>query len=264
MTQTPAPQAFLDLADRLADAAGQVIRGYFRQPVEVDDKADASPVTIADREAERVMRGIIAETFPDHGIFGEEWGPERMDAEFVWVLDPIDGTKAFISGKPSFGTLIACLRHGKPFLGLIDQPITRERWLGAPGHPTTLNGQPIRTRACDAIAKATLYATGPDMFAGDDIHPFNRLSQQVKLTRFGADCYAYGLLAAGFVDLVCENSLKPWDYLCMVPVIEGAGGRITDWEGQPLTLQSGASVIAAGDAAAHAQALAVLKGSHSG
>jgi len=250
------------LAMRLAEAAGAVVRRYFRTPVAVEDKADHSPVTIADREAEAAMRRLINAAAPGHGILGEEYGPERTDAEWVWVLDPIDGTKAFITGKPSFGTLIALLHQGRPVLGVIDQAIIQERWIGVAGRPTTLNGQAVRVRPCPELRLAALYATAPEMFSGTDATAFEDLRRRVKLPRYGADCYAYGLLAAGFVDLVVEASLQPYDYLPLVPVIEGAGGITSDWQGRPLGLDNadGGRAIAAGDPRMHRAALAVLTG----
>jgi inositol-phosphate phosphatase / L-galactose 1-phosphate phosphatase / histidinol-phosphatase len=252
--------AFLTFAQRLADAAGEVIRPYFRKPLAICDKADLSPVTAADREAEETMRALIERHFPEHGILGEEFGGVREDAEFVWVLDPIDGTKSFISGVPLFGTLIALTRNRRPVLGVIDQPISRERWTGASGHPSTLNGAVIRSRACPDLAVATLFATTPGMFKGEDAASFARVSAAVKLTRFGADCYAYGLLAAGFVDLVLEGSLKPYDFCAMVPVVEGAGGIATDWQGDGLDLSSDGRILVAGDRRTHDAALALLGG----
>jgi inositol-phosphate phosphatase/L-galactose 1-phosphate phosphatase/histidinol-phosphatase len=215
-------------------------------------------VTAADRAAEAAMRQLIAADFPDHGIIGEEFGRLREDAEYVWVLDPIDGTKSFISGVPLFGTLIALARRGRPVLGIIDQPISGERWVGAAGRPTVLQGREIRCRPCPALSSATLFATTPDMFAGPDRDAFARLAQAVKLVRFGADCYAYGLLAAGFIDIVAEASLKPHDFCAMVPIVEGAGGIVSDWRGAPLGLSSDGRVLVAGDAAAHRAALALL------
>jgi inositol-phosphate phosphatase / L-galactose 1-phosphate phosphatase / histidinol-phosphatase len=217
-------------------------------------------VTVADREAEAEMRALIEARFPDHGVLGEEHGRTRPEADYVWVLDPIDGTKSFISGVPLFGTLIALTHKGTPVLGVIDQPILRERWLGAEGRKTTLNGKPIATRACSMVGDATLYATAPEMFAGTDAQAFARLRQGVKLARYGADCYAYGLLAAGFVDLVVEAGLKPYDYCALVPVIEGAGGEMSDWTGEVLTLRSDGRVIAAGDPALAAAARSALAG----
>jgi len=250
----------LAFALRLADAAGEVIRPYFRKPLAVRDKPDLSPVTAADRAAEEAMRRLIEARFPEHGILGEEFGREREDAELVWVLDPIDGTKSFISGVPLFGALIALTREGRPILGIIDQPISRERWVGAAGRPTTLNGAPIGCRACPSLAVATLFATTPDMFKGEDAAAFARVSAAVKLVRFGADCYAYGLLAAGFVDLVLEASLKPYDFCAMVPVVEGAGGVATDWRGASLDLASDGRILIAGARRAHEAALALLAG----
>jgi inositol-phosphate phosphatase / L-galactose 1-phosphate phosphatase / histidinol-phosphatase len=204
------------------------------------------------------MRTLIETHFPDHGILGEEFGEVRGDADHVWVLDPIDGTKSFISGVPLFGTLIALTRARRPILGIIDQPISHERWVGAAGRPTTFNGAAVRCRACPTLAAATLFATTPEMFKGGDAPCFVRLSTAVKLTRFGADCYAYGLVAAGFVDLVLEASLKPYDFCAMVPIVEGAGGVATDWRGSPLDLDADGRILVAGDQRAHGAALSLL------
>ncbi|MEW5728714.1 MAG: histidinol-phosphatase [Pseudomonadota bacterium] len=252
------PPDFIALAERLADAARPVVRKYFRTPVAVDVKDDDSPVTIADREVEAAMRVLIRETFPDHGILGEEHGRENLDADYVWVLDPIDGTKAFITGKPSFGTLIALAHRGRPILGVIDQAILGERWLGAEGHATTLNGAAQKVRPCDDLAKAYAYTTGPEHFCPATLPAWNRVAARVRQPRYGCDCYAYALLASGFVDLVVEAGLKPYDYAALAPVIQGAGGIVTDWAGRPLTLESDGRVCAAGDARVHAQALGVL------
>jgi inositol-phosphate phosphatase/L-galactose 1-phosphate phosphatase/histidinol-phosphatase len=254
------PDAFLDLALRLADAAAPIIKRHFRSGAAIVDKADLSPVTIADRESEAAMRALIAKEVPDHGILGEEHGADRIDAEYVWVLDPIDGTKSFVTGKPLFGTLISLTHRGTPIIGIIDQPVLGERWVGVAGSPTRFNGQPISTRPCAALAEAWLYATTPQMFVGDDADAFQRLAASVKFPLYGADCYAYGMLAAGWTDLVCEASLKPYDWCALVPVVEGAGGRITDWEDRPLTLEPVGRVLAAGDPRLHAQALKLLHG----
>jgi inositol-phosphate phosphatase/L-galactose 1-phosphate phosphatase/histidinol-phosphatase len=251
---------YLELALRLADAAGEAIRPYFRQPLTVDDKADLTPVTIADRAAEQAMRSLIESRFPEHGIVGEEFGRVRETAEFVWTLDPIDGTKSFISGVPLFGTLIALTRSRRPILGIIDQPIAHERWVGVAGCPTTLNGAVVRCRACKALSGATLFATTPDMFKGGDAASFGRVSGAVKLTRFGADCYAYGLLAAGFIDLVLEASLKPYDFCAMVPIVAGAGGIATDWRGADLDIASDGRILVAGDRRTHRAALELIGG----
>ena len=252
--------AHIALAEKLADAAGAIVRRHFRQPIAVDDKADLTPVTIADRAAEAAMRTLIEKSFPAHGIIGEEQGRLREGAEWVWVLDPIDGTKNFISGIPLFGTLIALARNGRPVLGVIDQPVLRERWLGIAGRATTMNGAPVRSRACAALERATLYSTSPDMFRGADAARFERLRSRVKLARYGADCYAYAQLASGFIDLVVERDLKPYDYCALAPVVAGAGGTMCDWEGRALDLGSDGRVIAAGDPALLAAARAALLG----
>jgi inositol-phosphate phosphatase/L-galactose 1-phosphate phosphatase/histidinol-phosphatase len=250
----------LALAADLADAAAAAIRPHFRTALAVDDKPDSTPVTIADRAAEAAMRRLIEARFPGHGIIGEEYGRVREEAEFVWVLDPIDGTKSFISGVPLFGTLIALAREGRPVLGIIDQPISRERWVGATGRTTTLNGNPVRCRPCAGLEAATLFATTPDMFEGADAATFVRVKAAVKLTRYGGDCYAYGLLAAGFIDLVLEANLKPYDFCAMIPIVEGAGGATGDWDGKPLSLGSDGRVLVAGDRRTFAAALALLGG----
>jgi histidinol phosphatase-like enzyme (inositol monophosphatase family) len=256
----PDPDLYVALANRLADAAGAVLQRYFRARVAVDAKADATPVTIADREAERAMRAILAEAAPGHGIVGEEEGRENDGAEYVWALDPIDGTKAYISGKPMFGTLVALVRAGRPVIGIIDQPVSRERWLGVAGRATTLNGATVATRPCAALGQATLNATTPDMFRGVNQVGFARLTGSVRHTLYGGDCYAYGLLASGHIDLVVEAELKPYDFCALAPVIEGAGGRMTDWQGRPLTLASDGRVIAAGDPSLLAAAQELLNG----
>ncbi|HLY54421.1 MAG TPA: histidinol-phosphatase [Stellaceae bacterium] len=248
------------LAPLLADAAGTICRRHFRRRIAVDDKADATPVTIADRDAEAALRTLIAGRFPEHGIIGEEHGSDRPDAEFVWTLDPIDGTGQFISGVPLFGTLVALLHEGRPVLGMIDQPVLRETWLGVEGRPTTLNGAAVSTRPCAALGDATLFATTPDMFEGGNVARFAALRRAVKRTRFGLDCYAYGLVASGFIDVVAESNMKLWDYAALVPVIEGAGGVVTGWQGERLGLASDGRILACGDRRGHAAALAVLAG----
>jgi inositol-phosphate phosphatase/L-galactose 1-phosphate phosphatase/histidinol-phosphatase len=235
------------LALELARLARPIVLKHYRTPLAVDIKADASPVTIADRDAEAAMRRAINAAFPDHGILGEEYGPERVDADFVWVLDPIDGTKSFITGKPLFGTLIALTWQGLPVLGVIDMPALDETWLGADDRGATLNGAAIRTRACAELGDAMLYATSPDMFTGADAVAFQRLAGQVRLPLYGADCYGYAMVAAGWADVVVESSLKPYDYCACAAVLAAAGGTSSDWEGLPLGKGSGPRVIACGD-----------------
>ncbi len=252
------PAELVALAQRLADAARPIVARYFRTGLTIDDKSDASPVTIADREAETAMRKLLDQHVPDHGVFGEEHGAVRIDADYVWVLDPIDGTRAFITGLPIFGTLVALLHRGKPVLGIIDQPILQERWLGVEGERSTFNGKPIQVRRCKGLDGAYMYSTSPSMFPSATEKRHETLTQKVKLFRWGGDCYAYGLLASGHVDLVVEHSLKLYDFAALAPVVKGAGGLITDWQGQELEMNSDGSVLAAGDATIHRAAMAIL------
>ena len=254
------PPELVAFAHRLADASGEVIRRYFRRPFDIDYKRDQSPVTEADRETERAIRDLIAAEHPGHGVIGEEHAPLRPDAEFVWIIDPIDGTRSFIAGAPVFGTLIALTRGGVPVLGIIDQPITGERWLGVDGAPTTFNGKPVRTRTCAELSPALLCTSSPDYYEGGDRAAFERLRRAVEWAHYGTDCYGFGLLASGYLDIGIEPGMGVHDYFALVPVIENAGGMITDWRGAALTLDSDGRVLAAGDPAAHAQALALLAG----
>jgi inositol-phosphate phosphatase/L-galactose 1-phosphate phosphatase/histidinol-phosphatase len=247
------PCEFVALAERLADAAGDVLRRYFRKPLNIADKPDASPVTQADAEAEAQMREMIAREFPDHGVVGEEHGSDRADAQFVWVLDPIDGTKAFISGVPVFGTLIALLRDGRPVLGVIDQPVSHERWVGAAGQATRLNGTVVRVAPRAGLKEAVLWSTSPHMFDADPAAAaaYARLRESVRFVHYGGECYQYGMLASGFIDIVVEDDMGAYDYCALVPVVEGAGGIITDWQGGALGMQSGGQVLAAASAGLH-------------
>lgn len=241
--------ADIDLATALADVAGAAIRPYFRAEFGLETKADASPVTLADRAAEAAMRQLIERTFPDDAIVGEEYGTKPGKTGRAWVLDPIDGTRAFISGRPIFGTLIALMVEGWPMLGVIDQPILRERWTGVIGQPTLFNGAPARTRLVKALDEALLATTSPALFDDDQLHAFEHLDAQVRSTVLGGDCYNYGCLASGHIDVVVEAGLKIHDFAALVPVVEGAGGRMCDWQGDPLTSDSIGEVIAAGEPA---------------
>ena len=254
------PPAFVDFAGRLADASGVVINRHFRTRFEVERKADETPVTIADRESEAAMRRLICDTYPDHGIVGEEHGAEREDAELVWILDPIDGTRAFIAGKPMFGTLIALVRGGAPLLGVIDQPVIGDRWLGARGRDTTFNGKAVRSRACERLGDAVLCTSNPAYFEGPDIAAFERLRDAAGWTQYSGDSYGVGLIANGSMDLAVESELGVYDFLSWGPVIEGAGGMVSDWHGAPLSLQTGDKILVSGDAGLHDRALARLAG----
>jgi inositol-phosphate phosphatase/L-galactose 1-phosphate phosphatase/histidinol-phosphatase len=246
------------LIQRLADATGDAIRPFFRARFEVETKADASPVTQADRAAEAAIRAILEKERPGDGIIGEEYGVVREDAARLWVIDPIDGTRAFLAGRPLFGTLIALLEEDRPVLGIIDQPIARERWIGATGRQTLFNGTPATTRACSTLAGAHLGTTGPYLFPAEDQPRFDRLRGQVRDTIWGGDCHNYGLVASGHIDLVVEANLQLYDFAALVPVVEGAGGRMTDWQGRPLGRESDGRVIAAGDPSLIEAAVGVL------
>ena len=255
----------VELAHRLADAAGAAIRPLFRARYEIETKSDASPVTEADRAAEAAMRRLLDAEVSRDGIIGEEYGVKDSGSGRTWVLDPIDGTRAFIAGRPIFGTLIALLEDGWPVMGIIDQPIGRERWLGVTGRPTSFNGQAVETRRCRELSQALLATTSPHLFGEDEAHRFMHLVSAVAPGTqpiYGGDCYNYGLLASGHVDIVVESGLKIYDFAALVPVVEGAGGRMCDWAGDPLDADSAGDVIAAGDPARIDDILEALAAPH--
>jgi inositol-phosphate phosphatase / L-galactose 1-phosphate phosphatase / histidinol-phosphatase len=243
--------ADIQLAGALANAAGEVIRSFFRGAFALEDKADASPVTEADRAAEAAMRRLIEAEYPRDGIIGEEYGIKDGSTGRTWVLDPIDGTTSFIAGRPIFGTLVALLEEGWPVLGLIDQPVARERWVGAAGKPTLFNNTVCKTKPVRELADAVLATTSPHLFSESQAPAFLALASKVARRRvvYGGDCYNYGLVASGHVDLVVEAGLKLHDFAALVPVVEGAGGTMCDWQGDPLNADSAGQVIALGDPA---------------
>jgi myo-inositol-1(or 4)-monophosphatase len=255
---------FAVFVDRLASVSGETIRPFFRTALGVENKSLAGgfdPVTAADRAAEVAMRTLIKKTFPAHGIVGEELGAERADAEYVWVLDPIDGTKSFICGLPAWGTLIALTRRGEPIYGMMHQPFTREHFTGdgsAARYRGPAGDRALRVRHCAALQDAVLLTTSPLLMKDADRARFQRVEQAVRLSRYGGDCYAFCMLAAGHIDLVIETELKPYDILPLLPIIEGAGGIVTTWDnGRAL---DGGRIIAAGDKRVHAAAMEALKG----
>jgi histidinol phosphatase-like enzyme (inositol monophosphatase family) len=251
---------FIAAAEAAADVAGAVVRPFFRAGFSIDTKSDRSPVTIADRTAEQAMRAVLAERFPGHGMLGEEFGLDRPAARLRWVLDPIDGTRAFVSGRPTFGTLIALMDGDTPIVGVIDQPISRERWIGAAGRPTVFRGAyggRIGCRKCPAPADAELSCTSPEML-GPDMPRWQRLAGAVRRNYWGGDCYAFGLLAIGQIDIITESTMKLWDWAALVPVVEGAGGKVTDWSGRTLRADGDGRVLAVGDPALLPQIVALL------
>ena len=256
--------ADIALAQRLADAARHAILPHYRSGLTSERKADATPVTLADRAAEEAMRRILRAECPRDAVFGEEFGAENGSSNRTWVLDPIDGTTSFLVGRPIFGTLIALVVDGWPVLGVIDQPVLGERWIGATGQPTLLNGQPVRTRICRELNEATLATTGPHYFDDHDGQHFMGLAAKTDHRRMvmGGDCYNYALLASGHLDIVCEANLKLHDYAALVPVVEGAGGTMCDWNGDPLHAASSGHVLAIGDPARLDDVVAALACHH--
>ena len=248
-------QELTAFAEALADEAGAIIRRYFRQNPETERKDNATPVTVADRAVEARLRELIGARYPRDGILGEEFGVTEGSSGRTWVLDPIDGTKSFIVGRPSFGTLIALCEDDIPVLGIIDQPVIAERWTGAAGRPTVFNGSPVRTRAATALSGIRVGATDPAQLS---METAAALRGAVDFMVWGGDCYMYGLLASGGLDAVIESGMSPYDYAALVPVVQGAGGVMSDWEGKPLTLRSGDRTLAAGSAEIHRQLLAFL------
>ncbi len=251
----PVTAADLALAQRLADAAGEAIRPFFRAAYQQELKPDRSPVTEADRAAEAAMRRLLDAEAPGDGVVGEEYGEKPGITGRRWVLDPIDGTRSFTAGRAIFGTLVALLDGDWPVIGVIDQPVQRERWVGMGGRPTLFNGQPVRTRTCATLQGALLATTSPHLFAGDEVEGYMKLAAAVSGGNlrqgpvYGGDCYNYGLVASGCLDVVCEAGLQLYDFAALVPVVEGAGGRMCDWQGDPLTAASSGQVLAVGDPA---------------
>jgi myo-inositol-1(or 4)-monophosphatase len=250
--------------DDLATQSGHAILPFFRTHYVTEDKSGGGafdPVTEADRAGETVMRHLIRRSFPAHGVLGEEFGDENLDADYVWVLDPIDGTRAFISGIPVWGTLIGLTRSGVPVYGMMHQPFTGERYSGdgrqaryeGPSGPRTL-----RTRQTSELAAATLMTTSPSLFEGAEAQAYGRVEASVRMARYGCDCYAYCMLAAGHIDLVIESGLKPYDIVALIPIVEGAGGIVTSWDGG--SAAGGGTVIAAANQTLHQAALALLAG----
>jgi inositol-phosphate phosphatase/L-galactose 1-phosphate phosphatase/histidinol-phosphatase len=235
---------FADFVNEACDIAGQVTLNYFRKEIPIDDKQDKSPVTQADREIEQRLRDLIGKTFPNHGIIGEEFGVTNDKAEFVWIIDPIDGTRAFMTGKPLFGTIIGLMHNGKPTVGAINQAYTKERWFGIADQLATHNNQPIKVASPRKLEASRLYTGSPDMFRGEDFENYLSLCRSAKWPQYGCDCYAYGLLAMGWTDLVVEKRLKIYDVAGVIPIITGAGGFTGDWDLNPVTVDFNGCFVA--------------------
>jgi myo-inositol-1(or 4)-monophosphatase len=263
MTDLASLGAFLDV---LADAAAGAIMPYFRAPLSVENKRSDGfdPVTAADRAGEAAMRTLIGATYPDHGIVGEEYGTDRGDAEYVWVLDPIDGTRGFITGVPVWGILIGLTRRGQPILGMMHQPFSGERFSGNGSEAWYRRGAsaPVRlkTRACPDVAAASLFTTSPRLFNRLDAPSYRRVESTARLTRYSCDCYGFCMVAMGHADIAIEAGLQPYDIVALIPIITGAGGQVTDWDGNAATVAAGGRALASGDARVHAEAIRALAG----
>jgi myo-inositol-1(or 4)-monophosphatase len=250
-------------ANRMADASGAVIRPYFRQRIDVahkEGKQSFDPVTEADKGAERALRELIARERPADAILGEEFGETKGTSPFRWVLDPVDGTRAFITGRHEWGSLIALEKDGVAVLGILDQPVLGERFIGVGSEAYLVQGgksTPLKTRPCADLKDAILCATDPAAyFQPDELKAFTRVERAVRMTRYGGDCYLFATLALGFVDVIIEAGFHAWDVAALIPLVEGAGGVITNWQGG--SAASGKQILAAGDKRVHDAALKLL------
>lgn len=255
---------FLNVAQQAADVAREILvehrQKHLRSEYGFKTKGDASPVTETDERVEREIRAIVKKAFPDHGILGEEYGTDSADAEFTWVIDPIDGTRQFITGYPFYSTLIALCRHGEPVLGVVEFPVMLERWVGVKGQPSTLNGTPIRTREHDAsLANVLVASSNTEFVYPEDREGYNHIIKATKWRVYGGAAYGYMSLAAGKLDLSIDSGImREVDYCALVPIIEGAGGVISDWDGKPLTMNSSMKTLASGDRRIHDKVLEEL------
>ena len=255
--------SFEAFAVELAHEAARVTLPFFRGDYLQENKAgpgDFDPVTQADKEAEAAIRRLIADRYPDHGVIGEEYGEDRPDADHVWILDPIDGTRAFIAGLPLWTTLIALRSEGRPSVGVIAQPYLDEIFLGGPSGAVLLRGEtrtPLAVRPCERLTGAVIATTDPDIFTGPELGAWTQVRAAARLARFGCDAYAYAMVAAGRIDLVAESGLKVWDWSALIPVVEAAGGQITNWRGE--APDGTGQIIAVGDVRTREQALVAFR-----
>ena len=245
-------------SNHLADESAKIIKKYFRTSLSVDKKEDETPVTIADKNTELKIRELIQENYPDHGILGEEYEEKNINSEYLWVIDPIDGTRSFIAGHKDFGTLIALLHNNKPIIGVINCPMHKERWVGVQGMKTLLNGEEVKTSNITSLNKSYVVTSGL-YFNNDNLRKgFEKIIEKTKYHRFGGDCYMYGMLASGLVEIVIEDTLKAYDYMALIPVIEGAGGKVSDKYGKTANIHSGGSIVASANSHLHKQLIDII------
>ena len=248
----------ISFASNLADESEKIIKQYFRTPLNINYKEDESPVTIADKNTELKIRELIETKYPEHGILGEEFEDKNIDSEYLWVIDPIDGTRSFIAGHKDFGTLIALLHNNRPIIGIINCPIHDERWIGIENKKTTLNGKEIQTSKINKLAKSYVCTSGL-YFDNDHFRKgFTKIIQKTRYHRFGGDCYMYGMLATGLIEIVIEDTLKAHDYMALLPIIEGAGGKVSDKYGKEVNIYSQGSIVASANDQLHKQLIDII------
>jgi len=250
---------FVSFANHLSDESAKIIKQYFRKSFDVENKKDESPVTIVDKNTELKIRDLISNKYPNHGILGEEFESKDTNSEYLWVIDPIDGTRSFIAGSKDFGTLIALLHNKKPILGIINCPIHEERWVGIRGQQTTMNGQKVNTSNKKTLDQSYLSSTGLYMFENDNFKKsFEKIINKTKSYRYGGDCYNYGMVASGYIDIVIENMLKIHDYMALIPIIEGSGGKITDKQGKMIDFESDGSIVVSANQNLHTELIDLI------
>ena len=249
---------YLNFANLLADESEKIIFNYFRKKIDIQNKKDNSPVTIADQKVELRIRELINSKFPSHGILGEEYESFKIDSEFVWVIDPIDGTRSFIAGHKDFGTLIALLYKNKPVIGIINCPAHKERWIGIENQQTTLNNKLISTSSIKNIEESYMFTSG--IYFDEPIlrNGFEKIKNKSRYYRLGGDCYMYGMLASGLIDVVIEDTLKPHDYMALINVIEGAGGKVSDKFGNDININSDGSLVASCNKSIHKDLISII------
>ena len=258
MTLNYCPKEFIEFSNLLSEESSKIILKYFRSDYNVESKNDSTPVTVADKESESLIRELIIKKYPNHGIIGEEHGDVNPNSEFVWVIDPINGTRSFIAGHKDFGTLIALLHNKQPILGIINCPAHKERWMGICNESTTLNGNKAKTSNKEDISEGYAFTSGLYFEDKKFKDGFDKIIEQTKYFRFGGDCYMYGMLASGLIDIVVEDTLKNHDYMALLPVIEGAGGIVSDRFGKKINLKSDGSFVATCSQSIHKQVIEIL------